>query len=157
MVESVQSKQCTNSVMIWTKASKEVLGARESDVVLHRHVQRRVGLPRQGRKEWRQVRCGRSARAAHSPVPVPLPGKQSLLFPWEPTFAPQFGAVWGGAGASCIPLSPLGLFRARSCRSRDGNVHSATRVPLSSHYFVVFVDLFEKNVCTSLLHRQDSL
>jgi len=70
--------------------------------------------------------------------------------------SPNWG--WpGGAGASSIPLSPLKLLRACGCCSRDANMHSATRFLLSSHYFVVFIDLLGKNLCTSLLHCQDSL
>lgn len=46
--------------------------------------------------------CG----AAHSPISVPLPDKQSFLFPWEITFSPQIEAVWGTQNPKTVCSGP---------------------------------------------------
>lgn len=160
MAEAVQRKQCTNLVTIWTKASKEILGAR--DLIFFCT----DGLSiLSASRVWRGRNSSRSqAGGAREQPTAPsqflcLTSEASSSLGKQPSL-PKWGLLgWRGGthGASCIPLSPLGLLRVCSCRSRDATLHSATRFLLSSHYLVVFIDLLEKNLCMSLLHCQDSL
>lgn len=121
-MEAVRRKECTNLVTIGTKASKEMLGdACWRSGVFCTNVQHAVS----GEEEIAMGDVWKECESNPRHIPTPCCWGRHLCFP-----------LWGLLSPAEPPQG--------SCQSGDADMHSLTRFPLLSHYFVVFIGLFEE-------------
>lgn len=146
MLGEAQRKQCKNLVMMWTKLSKEILGARD------------LILPCTDTFSILSASCvrrGRNSSRSHMGGVWSSPQPHLSSFAWQAKPSLPLGNNLLSPDRGCLgdtepQNSLLRPLQGCRCRSRDASVHSATRALLSSHYFVIFIDLLGKNLCTSL-------